>query len=196
MAAAKKAAEAEVQDDAASDDTNTDNAMIALETSLIVERHSMVAMGVGVIPMPLVDILGVTGVQLNMLRKLAEVYDVEFSNKLGRKAVLSLVASSAAVFAALPAASLFQSIPVIGWGLGATSMSILSGASTYAVGQVFIRHFESGGTLLDFDSKKSKSYMKEQFANGKDKVGGFAKRRASKAENDSDANFSEDAAAS
>ena len=149
-----------------------------LEAKLSIERHSMTAMGVGVIPVPLVDLVAITGVQLNMLRKLSNLYEVEFSNKIGQKSVISLVGGALPVFAALPAASLFQSIPVIGWALGSTSMSILAGASTYAVGNVFARHFESGGTLLDFDAKASKAYMKEQYAKGKEKVSSFTNSKS------------------
>ncbi len=43
----------------------------------------------------------------------------------------------------------------------------LSGASTYAIYKVFIQHFESGGTFLDLDPSKVKSYFSEQFTKGK-----------------------------
>ena len=46
-------------------------------------------------------------------------------------------------------------------------MPAAAGASTYAVGQVFIQHFESGGTFLDFDPDKVKAYFAEQVEKGK-----------------------------
>lgn len=52
-----------------------------------------------------------------------------------------------------------------------TAMSAISGAITYAIGQVFIQHFESGGTFLDFDPKKVKEYFMEQFEEGNKTVG-------------------------
>jgi len=51
----------------------------------------------------------------------------------------------------------------------------VAGASTYAVGQVFIQHFESGGTFLDFDPEKVKGYFAEQFEKGKLAVGDLKK---------------------
>jgi hypothetical protein len=36
-------------------------------------------------------------------------------------------------------------------------------ASTVAVGRVFLQHFEAGGTLLDFDPEKMKSYFEAEF---------------------------------
>ncbi len=58
-------------------------------------------------------------------------------------------------------------MPGLGTFLGITAMSAFSGAITYAVGQVYIQHFESGGTFLDFDPKKVKAYFMDQFQNGK-----------------------------
>jgi hypothetical protein len=43
----------------------------------------------------------------------------------------------------------------------------VSGASTYAIYKVFVQHFESGGTFLDLEPAKVKSYFSEQFAKGK-----------------------------
>ena len=45
-------------------------------------------------------------------------------------------------------------------------MSIVSGASTYAVEQVFKRHFETGGTILDLDTERFQRFYDEQFEKG------------------------------
>ena len=62
--------------------------------------------------------------------------------------------------------SLVKAIPVVGALAGAPAMVAVSGASAWARGNVFIRHFESGGTLLDFDAEKAKEYYKAQFEEG------------------------------
>ena len=46
-------------------------------------------------------------------------------------------------------------------------MPALAGASTYAVGKVFVQHFESGGTFLNFDPEDVRDYYAEQFEKGK-----------------------------
>jgi len=46
-------------------------------------------------------------------------------------------------------------------------MPLFTGASTYAIGNLFIRHFESGGTLLNMDPQKMREHFKEEFENGK-----------------------------
>ena len=36
-------------------------------------------------------------------------------------------------------------------------------ASTYAVGQIFIQHFESGGTLLTFDPERVRAHYRKLY---------------------------------
>ena len=63
--------------------------------------------------------------------------------------------------------SLIKAIPFIGQTTSAITMPIVAGAATYAVGKVFQRHFASGGTVSDFDPKKSKGFFKEKYEEGK-----------------------------
>ena len=41
-------------------------------------------------------------------------------------------------------------------------MPVLSAGATYAIGKAFIQHFESGGTLLDFNPPDYKEFIKAQ----------------------------------
>jgi hypothetical protein len=52
--------------------------------------------------------------------------------------------------------------------LGGISMPVLSGASTYAIGQAVIRHLETGGNFLDFDFGKIKEWYEEHLKKGKE----------------------------
>src|SRR5690606_16937809 len=63
----------------------------------LVRKHALAAAGVGLIPLPAVDFLALTGVQANLLRKLSAAYDVPFSEELGKKLVGSLVGGYAPV---------------------------------------------------------------------------------------------------
>lgn len=130
----------------------------------IVREHVLWALGAGLVPIPLVDMAAVTGVQLDMIRKLCDLYEVEYSESLG-KAVLAALAGS--TFARL-GSSLIKAVPGVGFLLGGLSMSVLAGASTYAVGQVFITHFESNGSLENFNWEAWKRAYEEQFEFGKE----------------------------
>jgi uncharacterized protein (DUF697 family) len=130
-------------------------------------------MAVGLVPIPMVDFLGITGVQLNMVRKMADFYDIPFSKDMTKNLIISLIGGAIPVSAAYPFASSIKFIPLIGQSLGAVSMPIIAGASTYAVGKVFYRHFASGGTFLTFDPEKARAYYEEMFQKGKDIVKGM-----------------------
>jgi uncharacterized protein (DUF697 family) len=132
----------------------------------ILRNHIIGSMGVGLIPVPLVDFVALTGIQLNMLRRLAKEYGVPFSKDKVKNTLASLLGSGLTVSASGGIASLIKTIPIIGQTAGALSMPVLAGATTYAVGKVFVQHFASGGTFLDFDPDKVKDYYANMFKEG------------------------------
>ncbi|HFA49059.1 MAG TPA: DUF697 domain-containing protein [Bacteroidetes bacterium] len=130
----------------------------------IIRNHILFSMGAGVIPVPIVDIFAVSAAQLDMIRQLCKVYDVDFAETQGKAIVSSL---TTATLARIGAGSLAKMIPVIGSIIGGVTNAAMAGASTYALGQVFKIHFETGGTILDFDVSRLKKLYKEQFEKGK-----------------------------
>ena len=124
-------------------------------------------MGVGLIPLPVVDLVALMGIQLNMIRKIAAEYDVPFKQDIGKSIISSLMGGVLPVTVGCALASLIKFIPLIGQTTGAVTMPVVSGAATYAIYKVFVQHFESGGTFLDLDPAKVKAYFKEQFTKGK-----------------------------
>ncbi len=137
------------------------------ELDKILRNHMYSAFGVGLIPLPLVDLLAVTGIQLNMVRKLAKAYDFPFSKEKIKNIISSLVGGAVPASVGPSVASLAKVVPIVGYSLGAVSMSVLSAASTYAIGKVFIRHFDSGGGFLTLNTDKVKEYYNEMFKKGK-----------------------------
>jgi uncharacterized protein (DUF697 family) len=135
-------------------------------TADLIKKHAMVAAGIGLVPMPAVDFVALTALQVNLLRKLSSFYGIAFTEEIGKKVVGSLAGGYAPVALALPVASLLKTIPIIGQATGMLAMSAVAGASTYAVGKVFVQHFESGGTFLNFDPVAVREYYREQFKEG------------------------------
>jgi uncharacterized protein (DUF697 family) len=129
--------------------------------------HILASMGVGLIPLPIVDIAAMMGIQLNMVRKLAEEYDVPFKKDAGKAIISSLMGGVLPIPVGFALISLIKFIPLIGQTTGAVTMPVVAGASTYAIYKVFVKHFESNGTFMDFDTSKAKTYFKEQFSKGK-----------------------------
>lgn len=130
-------------------------------------RYMWWAMGAGAIPVPFVDLGALAGVQLKMLHRLSQHYEVEFSQNRGKSIIATLIGTITTDSLHRSAFTSFvKSIPFVGF-IGVVSMPIYAGAATYAIGKLFIQHFESGGTFLDFDPKKVKDYFAKLYEEGK-----------------------------
>ncbi|MEM6964936.1 MAG: DUF697 domain-containing protein [Bacteroidota bacterium] len=130
----------------------------------IIRNHIVWSMGAGLIPVPIADFFAVSAIQLDMVRQMCKLYDVDFKETEG-KAVISSMTSSG--LARLGARAAIKFIPGIGTVMGGVTMAVLSGASTYALGEVFKKHFETGGTFLDFDTERLGKMYREKFEKGK-----------------------------
>ena len=137
------------------------------EADRLIRNHVYGAMGVGLIPVPIVDFVALTGVQLNMLRRLAKLYEVPFSQDKVKNLLSCLVGSAIPVGMAAPMASLLKAVPIVGQTVGVLGTSLTGGAVTYAVGKVFLQHFASGGTFLNFNPDEVKEYYAKMFQEGK-----------------------------
>ena len=60
--------------------------------------------------------------------------------------------------------TLLKAVPFVGSVLGGFSVSAMGGAVTWAVGRVFMQHFASGGTLLDFEPDKMRQHFSSAVA--------------------------------
>jgi len=129
----------------------------------MIKNHMVWSMSAGFIPVPFADMLAVTAIQLDMVRSLARIYEVEFKESQGKALITSLAGSGVARLSA----NAVKFFPGVGTLLGGLTMSALSGASTYAVGEVFKKHFQTGGTFLDFDPERLRKLYKEKFEKGK-----------------------------
>ena len=130
----------------------------------IIKNHIIWSMGAGFIPVPIADLFAVTAIQLDMIRQLSNLYDVDFKETSGKAIITSLSGASVARMGARA----IKFIPGVGSVLGGVTLAVLSGASTYALGEVFKTHFENGGTFLDFDISRIKRMYDESFEKGKD----------------------------
>ncbi|MBF0558175.1 MAG: DUF697 domain-containing protein [Nitrospirae bacterium] len=148
-----------------------------------IRHHMWISMGFGLIPVPLVDFLAVTGVQLDMLRKLSAIYEIPFSKEQSRSIIASLLGGIVPAMLGMSLGSLIKAIPLIGQTAGALAMPAVAGGSTYAVGKVFVQHFESGGTFLDFEPEKVREYFAGQFKEGQKIAVDLKKEAAAKKAN-------------
>ncbi|HOY65262.1 MAG TPA: DUF697 domain-containing protein [Candidatus Ozemobacteraceae bacterium] len=133
----------------------------------IVRRYIWWSMGAGLIPIPLLDLATVTGVQMKMISEISKVYEIEFHESRGKALFGSLIGSVVPASLSFGTISpILKAIPVVGAVIGAPSMVLFSGATAYALGKVFIQHFEAGGTFLDLEPEKVREYFRKQFDEG------------------------------
>jgi uncharacterized protein (DUF697 family) len=145
-------------------ETPMDDESIESEALAIVKNYCVASAAIGFIPVPLVDLAVLTGVQLKMLHTLARVYDVPFKSSWGRSAIASLIGGSTPLLASRGTISMLKTVPGIGTGLAMIAQPALSSACTYAVGKVFIQHFSSGGTFLTFSPARVREYFSQLFS--------------------------------
>ena len=125
----------------------------------------------GVIPVPYVDLVALGAVQFTMVRDLASLYDIDADKKLVRTVVSTALGTLAptVVSTSLVGSSL-KLIPGGGTLLGSASVAAFSAAATYAIGKVFVRHFENGGTLQSFSAENIQDELKDEFASASEKA--------------------------
>lgn len=132
------------------------------DATKLVERFATWAGAAGLIPVPLIDLVLVGGLQLQMLRRLSQIYDVPFAENRGKSLITALVGAAIPTSSGLGAAELLKFIPIVGSAIGALVTPALAAGLTYGIGKVFIQHFESGGTLLDFNPPDYREFLKGQ----------------------------------
>jgi uncharacterized protein (DUF697 family) len=131
----------------------------------IVIRYSRYAGAAGAIPIPAIDMVAVGGLQLKMIADLATNYGVEFNDQLGKSLLAAVIGSVSSTKIAYGfGGSMLKSIPIIGSIGGLLAMPAFAYAVTWAIGKVFVQHFETGGTLLDFNPEKMRAHFESEFA--------------------------------
>ncbi len=159
----------DVQDNIASDETDNiiDFAKRETQALEIVRKNMLWSMGIGVIPIPLLDIVGMAGFQASTLKQLAELYDVPFYDHKVKVIVASLMSGIGPLYLSILLVRMaFVFVPVIGILTYLTALPFTSAAFTFATGKIFIQHFDSGGTFLDFNTFKVRKFYKTLFEEG------------------------------
>ncbi len=89
--------------------------------SLIIKNHMLWSMGAGFIPIPIADFFAVGYLQLDMIRQLSKIYDIDFQETEGKAIIASITTAG---LAKVGAARAIKFIPVVGTFLGGIALSI------------------------------------------------------------------------
>lgn len=153
------AAEAPVEAAVADDIAPEDRVNVSRQ---VVDKYAKWSFGIGFIPLPAVDLVALTGVHMKMIHEIAKVYGQSYSNNKIRSTLSALISGAFPhTVGRAGVSSMLKGIPVLGTAISLVTMPVTSAACTYAVGTVFIKHFESGGTLLSIDLSSMTNQAKD-----------------------------------
>jgi len=137
-----------------------------------IKSHVMASMTLGLVPLPVFDVGVLVGNHLAMTKALCDIYGVDYSDTRVRSIVLSVLAGATPVLTVVGLSSGAKLIPGIGTLVGSGGVAVSAGAATYALGAVFMSHFEQGGDLLAPDVSALRARLRQELARG----GEFAAR--------------------
>ena len=66
--------------------------------SSIIKNHMIWSMGAGFIPVPIADLFAVSAIQLDMIRQLCKVYDIDFKQTEGKAMITAAGRSSCKIY--------------------------------------------------------------------------------------------------
>lgn len=118
---------------------------------LIVERHTTYAALGGCVPLLVVDSLSVGLIIYNMLRSLAAHYRFQWRQDQLKATLAALLGGILAPGAGSLTTQLLGKFVPGAWLFGTAASSLTAAACTRYIGETFIAHFESGGTLNNLD---------------------------------------------
>lgn len=122
-----------------------------------------VAMMASLIPIPLAEFGSISAVPIKMVEHLAKLYKVQFQEHLAKAFIASLLTTYVStVVGTFAFGRLSKLVPGLGAMVGVVTLASLAGALTYAMGRVFLWHFEAGGTFSSLDEPNAQAAFRRE----------------------------------
>ena len=116
----------------------------------IVERYANFSALGGVIPLPLINVASVTLIILRMVKLLCKLYGVPYEQGRARALIVGLAGGAVPTTAsAVTTSTLIYFVPGANL-LGLAVSSVTASACARGIGRRFVKHFETGASLMDF----------------------------------------------
>jgi len=144
---------------------NAADPLVALRRQIairVAERFSYWSGFAGLIPVPVVDLAAVSGVQIQMVRRISEIYEIPFSKNRGKALIVSIAGAIIPATSVVGAMSMAKGLPGIGTAVNTLAMPALTASATYAIGMAFIEHYATGGTLLNFSPPDYRDFIRSR----------------------------------
>ncbi len=114
------------------------------EAMRIVKKHVLFSGGIGLIPAPFFDQIAIAGVLAKMLNDLCKLYGLKFTDHKIKAIVASALGGAHSGWITYYLGKLAPGINAVG---NFVTRPIISAAITFAIGKLFVFHFESGSWL-------------------------------------------------
>lgn len=135
------------------------------EASRIISSATKWSAATGLIPVPVLDLVALAAVQAKMVTDVSALYGQSFSEEAVRGVISVLLGTLLpGTVARYATVAIAKGVPAVGLVVGVVSFGALGAAATYAVGKVFVRHYERGGAFHNFDPKHVEADLKREFA--------------------------------
>ena len=130
-----------------------------------VELYSKIAAVVGLLPGNILNFAAILAVMVTMVWRIATTFGHRQGHNRIKGSIMALIGAMIPTSIGHGIAAAVIAIPAIiaGSVLYFLVTPVLAYALTKAVGNTFVMHFESGGTLLNFDPKGFQEYFVKEF---------------------------------
>lgn len=137
------------------------------EADCLIKNYVLAGSAMGLAPLPLFDLVALSGAQHDMLKQLCQHYGVDYDAGKIKTTLIAILGGSLPTLALLGLGSATKLALGIGTLGGSAILTLSGGAITYAIGRSFRRHFSAGGTLDDINTTNLKQVFQRELAKGK-----------------------------
>jgi len=138
----------------------------------IIKNRALLAAGLGLVPVPVFNFASATAVQIAMVQSITKLCNVEVKKSWVKNIISSVLGGVTATGLSNLAAGTLGTAPIVGTSLAVISAPAINGLTTYAIGYMFLRYFESEEGFLKTNFKALGNWFKEGFKAGREKLGG------------------------
>lgn len=122
----------------------------------IIKKWSKISLATILLPSTMIEYAAISGIQLKMLHEMSAVYKIPFKADAVKVILGSILGGGVAYFLSDLYTNLLKSIPIVGRPITLISEPLIAYVTTYAVGIVFLEHFENEGSFHDIEIKQFK----------------------------------------
>jgi uncharacterized protein (DUF697 family) len=147
------------------------DAATAAKIEQIIKNRALLAAGVGIVPIQVLNLVSVTAIQISLVQSITKLYNIEAKKSWIKNIITSALGGIASTGGSGALIGVLGGIPVVGTSLAVLTAPALNGLTTYAIGYMFVRYFESSDGILKTNVKALGDWFKEGFKQGREKLG-------------------------